>query len=552
MKKESQENAAKRINFCADIYDAGALFTKSRIKKEIPDEYKSLHEQGYIHIHDLEGYGQVYNCSMPNFKDNIIKNIKKSNYSSSIMIQCFSILKNIITEIGNSQTGGIGVQDIDTLISSIYNFYNIRFTKGNRILTKDCLSELIYWINTTRTRYCREPYYITLNLGMDISKWGRFICESILDIINLNPTDFVRPNVVFKVKKGVNFEEDSVNYDMFLKAIKCSAKRMIPTFLLMDSEPNKKFKKEELGIMGCRTRVVANCNGNVGTMGRGNVANISINLPRIALESLDYNEFKEKLIRMMDIVHDILLDRVRKMEECNEEYLKYIITNNIWIGVNSVNDMIKQGTLSIGFIGLSETVEILTKEKIYESEYARKTGYEIISEMRQYVDKLLIKEKLNYSLLASPGEMISGRFCEIDREKFHHSVHSKGYYTNSFHIDVDSRISIFKKIDLEAPFHLLCNGGCITYIEFAESPLYNELALYDAISYSIKRGISYLAFNYPMDICNLCSETGTFDNCPKCKSKDIKRIRRVSGYLEDINYFSKGKKAEVKKRKPNG
>ena len=98
----------------------------------------------------------------------------------------------------------------------------------------------------------------------------------------------------------------------------------------------------------------------------------------------------------------------------------------------------------------------------------------------------------------------------------------------------------------------MCNGGCITYIEFAESPLYNELALYDAISYSIKRGISYLAFNYPMDICNLCSETGTFDNCPKCKSKDIKRIRRVSGYLEDINYFSKGKKAEVKKRKPNG
>ena len=159
--------------------------------------------------------------------------------------------------------------------------------------------------------------------------------------------------------------------------------------------------------------------------------------------------------------------------------------------------------------------------------------------------------RLNFSLLATPGEMISGRFCNIDKEIYNHKIHEKNFYTNSFHVDVDSRIPLLEKIQYEAPFHLLCNGGCITYVELYSAPFNNILALLDVIEYAEKVGISYLGFNYPLDICNVCGETGTFDECKCCGSRDIKRIRRVSGYLEDFNYFTIGKKAEVIKRKAN-
>jgi ribonucleoside-triphosphate reductase len=147
--------------------------------------------------------------------------------------------------------------------------------------------------------------------------------------------------------------------------------------------------------------------------------------------------------------------------------------------------------------------------------------------------------------------MLSGRFCEIDKEIFHHSVHKKNYYTNSFHIDVNAGIPLLEKIEKEGPFHALCNGGCITYVELRSAPLTNILALFDAVQYAEISGVSYMGFNYPLDICNQCGANGTFDKCPECGSIDIKRIRRVSGYLEELDYFTKGKTAEAKERRAN-
>jgi ribonucleoside-triphosphate reductase len=253
----------------------------------------------------------------------------------------------------------------------------------------------------------------------------------------------------------------------------------------------------------------------------------------------------------MTTAAQILKDRGEAMVHNNTEYLSFIKDHHILDNVENVTDMLLHGTFSIGFIGLSETVEVLTGKKFYQHDDAFTLAVSIITRMRENVDTLRVAEHRNYSLLATPGEMISGRFCKKDIEYYPNPIQEKGFYTNSFHVDVDSGLSLLGKIDKEAPFHALCNGGSISYVEFPSAPLSNIEALSDAIQYPEHKGISYLGFNYPLYICNTCSASGTFDICSQCGSSDIKRIRRVSGYLEDLNYFTSGKKAEAKRQTPN-
>ena len=303
--------------------------------------------------------------------------------------------------------------------------------------------------------------------------------------------------------------------------------------------------------MGCRTRVFENVNGKKTSIGRGNIANVSINLPRIALENRTIEAFYNQLDIMIMNSFEILMHRMKTMNNNENDYMNYIYKNHIWSDVSNIESMIQMGTFSIGFIGLSETVFILTNNETYLDEKSYNLSIEIIKYMRNKIDKLRTKSHLNISLLASPGEMISGRFCEIDKNIFHDIIQKKGFYTNSFHVPVDSEVSIIKKIEMEAPFHKLCNGGCITYVELGSAPLNNIEALMDIIQFSKSQGISYLGFNYPLDICEECDTKGTFDLCPNCGSEKIKRIRRVSGYLEDLSYFTNGKKCEVLNRKVN-
>jgi ribonucleoside-triphosphate reductase len=258
-----------------------------------------------------------------------------------------------------------------------------------------------------------------------------------------------------------------------------------------------------------------------------------------------------KLNLILSKTAELLKERMDKIISNDWTYMPYSHTHKTWLINDSVENMMKSGTLSIGFIGLSEAVEVLTGHKMHNNSLSLELAYKIVGHMRRFVDELREKENLNFTLLATSGEMISGRFCKIDKNIFNHPVHEKGFYTNSFHVEVDSLLTCFKKIDIESPFHNLCNGGCITYVEFESAPLDNLEALYELTQYSIKKGISYLGFNYPMDICLNCNNIGTFDVCNVCLSEDIKRIRRVSGYLEDLDYFTKGKLSEVKIRKAN-
>ena len=219
--------------------------------------------------------------------------------------------------------------------------------------------------------------------------------------------------------------------------------------------------------------------------------------------------------------------------------------------MDSLEEVFKNGTLAIGFIGLSETIELLTGEKFFASEENHKIAINLIKMMRETIDKYREKYNQNFSLLGTSGEFISGRFPAIDKKYYSHPLIDKGFYTNSFHVDVDAGLNPFEKLKFEGPFHKYCNGGCISYIEFQSDPLNNIEAISELIEYAISKDVNYLGFNYPLDRCLNCGYTGTFDICEKCGSANIQRIRRVSGYLEDSAFFTSGKKAELSNRTPN-
>ena len=546
------DNAAVRDNYACSVYEQGVSIEKKHLLEDvIPKKFSEMHQNGDIHIHDLEAFGKVYNCSTPDLFGYLSRHLSSKMEGVQLIIFLFEEIKNLITHLANLQSGGIGFANFDADVGAILTDAQIERSPENVHLLSEMISGFLFWINNTRTRFCREKYYLTLNIGLATDFWGRVVTDKLLDCFIKMPADYTRPNIVYKVKCNINSSHSSPNYDLFQKSLLCTAKRMIPTYFLADSIVNVNCSAERIGIMGCRTRVNDNINGAEGTIGRGNIAYVSINLPRIALRSANKDAFFSVLHETMENCCELFLVRNSLLVDTNGHYLKYVFSEKLWRDVQDVNEMLRQGTYSIGFIGLSETVEILTGKRVYQNIKSHELALEIVRWMRCFADKKRKELKLNISVLATPGEMLSGRFCAKDLEQFQHPVLEKGFYTNSFHINVDAGISLFDKINYEAPYHAMCNGGCITYIEFSAALLENTLALQDALAYAEQHGISYMGFNYPLDICKQCHFTGTYDVCPCCGSKNIRRIRRVSGYLEDANYFTEGKKAELRFRRPN-
>ncbi len=545
------DNAAARDNFVSGLYEQAVKQAKEQILDSVvAPEYAQLHREAAIHLHDLEGYRHVYNCCTPMLQDILAVDgfSAKSDYGR--ITEVFEKIKTLITNLAVCQTGGIGFANFDGDISGVLERLGIRPTEANRQILTETVALFIHWVNTTRTRYCREPYYISLNLGLNTSEWGRCLTAAVITAYSEQAMELTRPNIIFKVKSDINGLSTSPNHDLFVMALKCTARKMIPTYLLMDSQVNLNCVPDRLGIMGCRTRVYQNSNGQEGTVGRGNVAYVSINLPQLALQSSGLDDFMSRLAERAVACKNILIARMEALKHSRK--LDFIFENHLWNNVGNIDDLTRQGTLSLGFIGVSETVEILTGEKMHASNKAEALGYSIVSRLRKCADDFRRETGYNFSLLATPGEMISGRFAEADKKRFSHPAIEKEFYTNSFHAEVNSGISIYDKLRLEGKFHALCNGGSISYVEFNDAPMDNIEALSDLVAYAACQGVSYLGFNFPLDICRDCGKHGTFDVCPECGSKNIKRIRRVSGYLEDLNYFTRGKVREVSHRKANG
>ncbi len=558
VKKRENKNASQRRTYVGEIFNKGADIVEKSVLEDLSSKGLSdFHKKGYMHIHDLDAYGLTYNCLAFNLLNEFPYNEFLNLSDSRKIIKLFEHYKGLISKIGNEQSGGMAFANFDNDTAEILTTLEISDNDCNREQVQDQISSFICWCNDSHERLGEVSYYVTLNLGLAKCELSRFICEIVITEFENLPASIIKPNIVFKVKKGINIDKDDPNRFLLEKAMKCSGKKMIPTYLLCDCELNREVDPKELSIMGCRTRVVDNMFGEDTSIGRGNICNATINLVRLALESnKNYDVFKEKWLEVAKAAGDILIYRYEKLlKEAKKESFPTNQQRNLWcisFSDNTLEDIFKQGTLSVGFIGLSEAMEVLTGEKFYENNDTYEKAKDFMEFMRKYIDDLRDQKQLNFSLLAPSGEYISGRFPKLDKQsKYRHEVMEKEFYTNSFHINVDSKISAFEKVQKEGAFHKFCNGGCITYVEFNSPPIDNSQAIEDIMKVAEKSGVHYLGYNFPLDICNECTKTGVFDTCSHCGSSNITRIRRVSGYLEVLDFFTDGKVAEVDMREEN-
>lgn len=427
--------------------------------------------------------------------------------------------------------------------------------KETRKGTYQAMEALVHNLNTMHSRAGAQIPFSSLNYGTDTSPEGRLVMEQLLLATEAglgNGETPIFPIHIFKVKEGVNYNDGDPNYDLFKLACRVSAKRMFPNFSFLDAPFNLKYYKPghpetEVGYMGCRTRVMSNIvdPSREITYGRGNLSFTSVNLPRIAIRSHgDLDWFFEDLDRKIDLVIDQLLDRFRIQCAKRVRNYPFLMGEGVWIDSeklgpdDEVGEVLKHGTLTLGFIGLAECLKALIGSHHGESEEAQNLGLEIVGHMRKRMDEASEKYHLNFSLIATPAEGLSGRFVRIDREKYGviPGVTDRDYYTNSFHVPVYYPISAFEKIAREAPYHELTNGGHISYIELDGDPTQN-LEAFEAVVRAMKEaGIGYGAINHPIDRDPVCGYTGIIGEvCPRCGRREgegvpLSRLQKLGLY----------------------
>ena len=425
--------------------------------------------------------------------------------------------------------------------------------------TGQAMQALIHNLNTMHSRAGAQVPFSSINYGTDTSPEGRLVTRMLLDStlegLGAGETP-IFPVQIFKVKEGVNYNPGDPNYDLFQLAIRTSAKRLFPNFSFLDAPFNLPYYRKgdpntEVAYMGCRTRVLGNCYDpeKECTFGRGNLSFTSINLPRLGIEAKgDIDFFYKNLDRVIDLVIRQLLHRFKIQASKKVRNYPFLMAQGIWIDSekldmeDTINEVLKHGTLSIGFIGLAETLTALTGKHHGESEEAQQLGLAIIRHMRQKLDDESKKAHLNFTLLATPAEGLSGRFVKIDRKKYGEipGVTDREYYTNSFHIPVYYPIKAYRKIQLEAPYHALTNAGHISYVELDGDTCKNLPAFETVIRYMKEQGIGYGSINHPVDRDPVCGYTGVIgDVCPRCGRREgegisIEKLRELRKKFPDV------------------
>ena len=434
-----------------------------------------------------------------------------------------------------------------------------RATKETDRATYQAMEGFVHNLNTMHSRAGAQTPFSSINYGTDTSPEGRMVIRNILLATDAglgHGETCIFPIHIFKVKEGVNYNEGDPNYDLFKLSCKVSAKRLFPNYVFLDSPFNLQYYKPghpetEVATMGCRTRVM----GNVYdpdrqiSFSRGNLSFTSINLPRLAIESHgDEALFYEKLDRMMDLVSKQLLDRFEIQAEKHVYNYPFLMGQGVWLdsdklGPNdTVREVLKHGTLSIGFIGLAETLTSLYGHHHGESKEMQEKGLAIVRHMRDYCDRKSQAMKMNFTLLATPAEGLSGRFIRMDQKRYGKipGVTDREYYTNSFHVPVWYPISAFQKIQIEAPYHALTNAGHISYVELDGDTANNVEAFESVVRCMHDAGIGYGSINHPVDRDPVCGYVGVIgDVCPRCGRREGEAI-------------SEAKLRELRKMYPGG
>ena len=424
--------------------------------------------------------------------------------------------------------------------------------------TYQAMEALVHNLNTMHSRAGAQIPFSSINYGLDTTPEGRMVIRNVLLATEAglgNGETPIFPIHIFKIKDGINYNPGEPNYDLFKLACRVSAKRLFPNFSFIDAPFNLKYYKPgdpntECAYMGCRTRVMANSYDPTREIvfGRGNLSFTSVNLPRIAIRShgnVDF--FFEELDRKIDLVIAQLLERFEVQCKKRVRNYTFLMGQGVWIDSDKlspddeVREVLKHGTLTLGFIGLAECLKSLLGVHHGESREAQNLGLEIVGYMRKRMDEASAKHHLNFSLIATPAEGLSGRFVRIDKEKYGviPGVTDRPYYTNSFHVPVYYDINAFDKIAIEAPYHELTNGGHITYVELDGDPSENLEAFETVVRAMKEAGVGYGSINHPVDRDPVCGYTGIIGEvCPRCGRREGEALSRE-------------KLDELRKRYPN-
>lgn len=623
--KSSDEDDNKRENANVDGDTAMGTMLQygSTISKEFAKSYlikskiSKAHDDGWIHIHDMDFLPMGTTTCMQIELDRLFKNGFSTGHGHLREPQdiiSYSALAAIAVQSNqNDQHGGQSIPAFDfymapgvlktfkkTFKQQIYDFLDYEdlltfvnfdriskdidklnsilvdltkfdnYSKGNKKLengiaksydkamaktnrsTYQAMEAFIHNLNTMHSRAGAQVPFSSINFGTDTSPEGRMIIKNLLlsieEGLGKGETP-IFPVSIFKVKEGVNYNPEDVNYDLFKLACRVSAKRLFPNFSFLDAPFNLEYYKPgdyrtEVGYMGCRTRVMADVTDrdNETTGGRGNLSFTSINLPRLAIkhgivlkerEKADMKGFYEELSELMDLVKEQLLERFEIQCSKHSYNFPFLIQQGLWangekLGPNDrLRKLLKHGTLTIGFIGLAETLKALIGKHHGESDEAQKLGLEIVKFMRNKCDEYAKEYNLNFTLIATPAEGLSGRFVNIDKALYGSikGVTDRRYYTNSFHVPVHYNTTIKHKLEIEAPYHAFTNGGHISYIEL-DGDTVNNIDAFESIIHMMKDlGIGYGAINHPVDRDPVCGFVGVInDVCPGCGRHEFEGV----------------------------
>ena len=575
-----RDNANVGNNFSSKLLRIASESNKWHNLYNMPKYLAKAHEIGEVYFHDLDSYNLTINClHIPTGE--ILKKGFNTGYGTikpPKRIETAAELSCILLQsTQNDMFGGQSHPDFDNDMAEFIEptreeirkelkSYGIEGEKLESLIEEklndrvhQAMQGVVYNLNTMHSRAGSQVPFSSINLGIPNSKDAALVCEVFLQEYckGLGKGEQpIFPNIIFRVKQGVNREPEDPYYYLYKLACEVASKRMNPTFMNIDADFNKEFydKGYMPATMGCRTYLMKNINGEPGCKGRGNIAPITINLPRIGIEANnDIDKFFEILQERLVLAKEALLHRYSVLKNLKVKDLPFVAGQGLMKGSenlssdDSIEPVLKQGTWGIGFIGLAEALIALIGEHHGESQRARELGLRIVSFIRQYTDKLIEETRLNWSCYATPAEGLSGKFIKHDKRIYGiiKGVTDKDYYTNSFHIPVSYSISIKDKIEIEAPYHKLCNAGHISYIEVDDSP--SPEVIMDIINYAYKNtNISYIGVNFHIRYCKDCGEslTSNESKCPKCNSRDIQGISRVTGYLSLDERFGPGKYEE--------
>ena len=557
----------------------------------LPRDVVISHERGEIHYHDLDyaPFFPMFNCMLIDLKGMLTHGFKMGNAEieqPKSISTATAVTAQIIAQVASHIYGGTTINRIDEILAPFVtasynkhlktaNEWQIPDAEGyaNARTEKECydaFQSLEYEVNTLHTANGQTPF-VTFGFGLGTSRESRMIQQAILRNriagLGKNHKTAVFPKLVFAIKKGLNHQYGDPNYDIKQLALECASKRMYPDILNYDQvvKVTGSFKTP----MGCRSFLgVYEENGEMIHDGRNNLGVISLNLPRIAIESQGSEaDFWSLLDERLVLAKKALMTRIARLENVKARVAPILYMEGA-CGVrlkadDSVTEIFKNGraSISLGYIGIHETINALTgtETHMYDDEQRRALGVAIVERLRRATDEWKAETGYGFSLYSTPSENLCDRFCRLDTAEFGliPGVTDKGYYTNSFHLDVEKKVNPYDKLDFEAPYPPLANGGFICYGEYPNLQ-HNLKALEDVWDYSYDR-VPYYGTNTPIDECYECGFAGEFNCtskgfvCPKCGNHDASRvsvIRRVCGYLgsPDARPFNAGKQEEVKRR----